>query len=60
MDWTAKIADIMGPDYGFIDGYRTSQMTLRDLLTHRTGLARLDIGLLQGFPDALSREQFSK
>jgi CubicO group peptidase (beta-lactamase class C family) len=53
------VNDILGSDYEFIDEYRSKETTLRDLLSHRTGLARLDIGLFSGFPKSLSRKQLS-
>ncbi|WAR28087.1 GIGA6-like protein [Mya arenaria] len=58
--WTAKISDILGSEYGFIDDYRTRKTTLRDLLSHRTGLANPDIGLMSGFPPSISREDLCK
>ena len=54
------MTDILGPDFEFIDNLRTTELTLRDLLSHRTGLARLDIGLLAGEPDSVSRAAMSK
>ncbi|WAR28021.1 GIGA6-like protein [Mya arenaria] len=45
---------------GFIDDYRTRETTLRDLLSHRTGLANPDNGLMAGFPSSLSREDLCK
>ncbi|XP_060560761.1 uncharacterized protein LOC132720615 [Ruditapes philippinarum] len=59
LDWDTKVHDILGSDYEFIDEYRSKETTLRDLLSHRTGLARLDIGLFSGFPKSLSRAQLS-
>ena len=61
MKWTAKVTDILGPGYGFIDPYRTSEMMLKDLVSHRTGLARLDYGgTIAGFPKSVSRTEFCK
>ncbi|KAL4230948.1 hypothetical protein ACF0H5_011321 [Mactra antiquata] len=61
MTWTTKVSDILGPEYEFIDEIRTKETTVRDLLSHRTGLARLDIGLLAGYKeDQISRKTFSK
>jgi CubicO group peptidase (beta-lactamase class C family) len=59
LDWNTKVHDILGSDYEFIDEYRSKETTLRDLLSHRTGLARLDIGLFSGYPKSLSRKQLS-
>ncbi|WAR28024.1 GIGA6-like protein, partial [Mya arenaria] len=60
LQWTAKISDILGSEYGFIDDYRTRETTLRDLLSHRTGLASPDIGFMAGFPSSISREDLCK
>lgn len=60
MSWTANAIDILGPEYGFITEYRTKEMMLKDLLSHRTGLARLDFGLLAGYPTTVSRTFLSK
>ncbi|KAL4230949.1 hypothetical protein ACF0H5_011322 [Mactra antiquata] len=61
MTWTTKVSDILGPEYEFIDELRTKETTVRDLLSHRTGLARLDIGLMAGFKDdQISRETYVK
>ncbi|XP_045184047.2 D-aminopeptidase-like [Mercenaria mercenaria] len=59
LDWNAKVHDILGPDYEFIDEYRSKEMTLRDMLSHRTGLARLDIGVFSGYPADITREKLS-
>lgn len=58
-DWSIKVTDILGPDYEFIDTLRTTELTLRDLLSHRTGLARLDIAIVAGVENR-SRTDFSK
>ena len=60
-DWTAKVTDILGPGYEFTDAYRTKEMMLRDLISHRTGLARLDYaGIIAGIPQSVSRAEFCK
>lgn len=48
LTWSAKVTEILGAGYEFTDAYRTKELTLRDLLSHRTGLARLDIGFRSG------------
>ena len=60
LNWTAKVSDILGPDYEFVDSYRTKEITIRDLLSHRTGLARLDFGVDPVFPKSLTRATFCK
>ncbi|WAR28065.1 GIGA6-like protein, partial [Mya arenaria] len=58
--WTAKLSDILGTEYGFIDDHRTRETTLRDLLSHRTGLASPDNGFMAGFPPSISRADLCK
>ena len=60
MGWTSKVQDILGVDYRFANDYRTEETTLKDLLSHRTGLARLDIGYMAGFPEIRSRAELAK
>ena len=61
LDWSAKVTDILGPGYEFVDTHRTKELMLRDLLSHRTGLARLDeAGLGSKIPRSLSRGGFCK
>ena len=61
MNWTAKVTDILGPTYEFVDPYRTKELTLRDLLSHRTGLARLDFGATgAGISKSVSRNDFCR
>ncbi|KAH3843702.1 uncharacterized protein LOC127877099 isoform X3 [Dreissena polymorpha] len=59
LDWTAKVMDILGPEYGFVDEYRARESTLKDLLSHRTGLDSLNLGILAGFSN-VTREQLCK
>ena len=60
LTWSAKIVDILGPGYTFIDTYRTRETTLRDALSHRTGLSALHLELLAGVPDEISRADFAR
>ena len=59
-NWTTKVTDVLGQGYEFIDDYRTRELTMKDLLSHRTGLATLDEGLMSGYPRSLSREALCK
>lgn len=56
----AKVSSILGPGYEFTDSYITNELILRDLLSHRTGLARLDFGTTCGIPRTVSRSSFCK
>ena len=57
LDWDQPIRDVM-PDFRLADDYATQHATLRDLLSHRTGLPRHDAswygsdkGIEEIFPD---------
>ena len=57
LDWDKPIRDMM-PDFRLADDYATQHATLRDLLSHRTGLPRHDAswygsgkGMNEIFPD---------
>ena len=41
LDWDSRILDLL-PDFRLFDDYATQHMTLRDLLTHRSGMPRHD------------------
>ncbi|KAL3878902.1 hypothetical protein ACJMK2_031228 [Sinanodonta woodiana] len=59
ISWTSKLFDILGDDFQFIDPVRTSQTTLRDILSHRTGLANT-LGSLCGYPSGLTRKDMTR
>ncbi len=48
LDWDTKVTDII-PEFKLYDAYVTSQFTVRDLITHRSGLG-LGAGDLMVFP----------
>ncbi|XP_041359182.1 uncharacterized protein LOC121375675 [Gigantopelta aegis] len=59
--WDSKLADLLGPDYALNDGLDgLSLSTLRDIVSHRTGIATADLGIYAGYHDNLTREEFSK
>lgn len=58
--WSTKVTDILGNGYAFVDDYRTKELMVRDLLSHRTGLGNLDEGLIAGFPEHFSRADLCK
>lgn len=58
--WSTKVTDILGHEYAFVDDYRTRELMVRDLLSHRTGLGNLDEGLIAGFPEHFSRADLCK
>lgn len=48
LDWDTKVTDII-PEFQLFDGYVTREFTVRDLVTHRSGLG-LGAGDLMVFP----------
>ena len=60
LNWSVPVTDILGQGYEFVDIYRTKELTLRDLLSHRTGLAGLDGVLDSGIPKTISRMEYCK
>ena len=60
LNWSVPVMDILGQGYEFVDVYRSDKLTLRDLLSHRTGLAGLDGALDSGIPKSVSRMEYCK
>ncbi|XP_046368648.2 penicillin-binding protein 4-like [Haliotis rufescens] len=60
LTWTSKVKDVLGPDFAFVDKERTKETTLRDLLTHRTGLHPSVLPLFAGLDPNLTRTDFAK
>lgn len=42
MKWDGKVAEYL-PGYQLYDGYASRELTMRDVLSHRSGLARGDL-----------------
>ncbi|KAL3878903.1 hypothetical protein ACJMK2_031229 [Sinanodonta woodiana] len=59
ISWMSKLSDILGDDFQLIDPIRTSQTTLRDILSHKTGLADT-LGSLCGYPSGLTRKDMTR
>ncbi|KAL3881024.1 hypothetical protein ACJMK2_033224 [Sinanodonta woodiana] len=60
LTFSTKISKILGPEYAFVNDIRTGEMTIRDLLAHRTGLARLDFTFISGIPKKIGRAEYSR
>ncbi|XP_046368647.2 penicillin-binding protein 4-like [Haliotis rufescens] len=60
LTWTSKVKDVLGPDFAFVDEERTRETTLKDLLTHRTGLQPAVLPLFAGLDHNLTRTDFAK
>ena len=43
VSWWTPVKDILGEDFELSDPSRTVEVTIRDLLAHRTGLPRNDM-----------------
>ncbi|XP_076446917.1 uncharacterized protein LOC143284148 [Babylonia areolata] len=56
--WQTPVVDILGKDFEFTNEQLTSQVTLKDLLTHRTGLDSTNIPLFAG--SNMTRDQFAQ
>ena len=59
--WETKLQEIEGLDLKFIDDEITREVTLGDLLAHKTGLSSVnDYGFIAGYPTGADREFLSK
>ncbi|GAB1318462.1 Beta-lactamase/transpeptidase-like protein [Madurella fahalii] len=45
LNWTTPVSSVL-PDFALADEWATSHLTVLDLLSHRTGLPRYDVGVL--------------
>ncbi|XP_046559560.1 uncharacterized protein LOC124268258 [Haliotis rubra] len=59
LTWTSKVKDVLGPDFAFVDEERTRETTLRDLLSHRTGLQPAVLPSFAGFDPNFTRTEFA-
>ena len=48
LKWTTKVADILRDDWKLEDPIAQKHANLLDILSHRTGLPRHDVGLRRG------------
>ncbi|KAL3878770.1 hypothetical protein ACJMK2_031101 [Sinanodonta woodiana] len=60
MTWNSKVSDILGEGFSFPDNVRTTMTTLRDILSHRTGLSGLDYGMISGYLPELTRSEMTR
>lgn len=56
MSWSTKVRHILGSGFEFITEERTRETTIKDLLSHRTGLSGLVLGILAGYPRNFTRK----
>ncbi|XP_067661436.1 uncharacterized protein [Haliotis asinina] len=59
LTWTSKVKDVLGTDFAFVDEERTRETTLRDLLTHRTGLQPAVLPSFAGFDPNFTRSDLA-
>jgi hypothetical protein len=58
--WDTPLHDILGPEYRFVDEYRTAETTLKDILCHRTGLQGMFWPIVAGYVGNVTREDVCK
>jgi hypothetical protein len=58
--WDSKLTDILGPDFRLGDDLRSSRTTLKDILSHRTGLPGMFWPVVAGYRNNVTRADFSK
>ena len=52
--WNSRVADIVGSEYRLFNDYLTSHITLKDILTHRSGLASINIPIFAAFQENMT------
>ena len=55
-DWDTNVRTILGPDFELYNDELTYQVTLRDLLSHRTGLPGNFVPMMAGYPNITTLE----
>lgn len=58
LGWNSKVAGILGSDFQMSSDFVTSEMTIKDLLTHRTGSMNQDLSLIT-IPANITRENYA-
>lgn len=58
--WVTPLVKILGDDFRLGDEYMTQHVTLKDLLTHRTGTVNFNLPAFAGEPKNLTRAEFTK
>lgn len=47
--WDTPIREVLGDEFQLYNSYLTEQTTLRDILSHKTGIPDYFLGLMAGF-----------
>ena len=58
IDWDSPIHEILPCDFRLFDETSTKDVTLRDLLAHRTGIPGNFVPLLAGLDPSITTEEF--
>ncbi|PVD35059.1 hypothetical protein C0Q70_06340 [Pomacea canaliculata] len=58
--WKTPIKDILGSDFQLFNDYITNHTTVKDILTHRTGLTDASLPMYAGFIPEMSRQNFTR
>lgn len=58
--WDTKVKDILGDSFEFMSTDLTDHATLRDILSHRTGLVPENYGLISGYSKSITRAYMAK
>lgn len=60
LTWDTRMADILGPEFQLATEELTREVTLRDLLSHRTGLSSGNLAVRATFPQGWTRAHLVK
>jgi len=56
-NWTTPVQQLLGPSFKLYDEQLTTQTTLEDILSHRTGIPDYFLLILAGYPYHVTRQQ---
>jgi CubicO group peptidase (beta-lactamase class C family) len=57
LHWDTPVKQYLGEDFALYDETLTEQVTLRDLLAHRTGIQSQLIPSVLGYPEGTTRDK---
>ena len=58
--WDSKIKDILGSDFKLYNSFLTDNVSLKDILGHKTGVPDYFLPLLAALPEKLTRKDLVK
>ena len=58
--WDTRLVDIFGPDFRLSGEFRTSRITIRDVLSHKVGWAQYAGGWMMGFDSSKPRQDYCR